>query len=177
MHVDVRHTWQVGDDTRHAAWRMLVEAFGDNTFTELDWEHSLGGVHAFAWDGDVLVGHASIVQRRLLHRGRAIRTGYVEGVGVRASHRREGVGTAVMAAIEAVARGAYDLAALASTDLGLPLYAGRGWRPWQGRTFAMTTDGIVRTADADDSVMVMPFGLDPDLGGDLVCDWREGDLW
>ena len=49
--------------------------------TDQDWEHALGGVHAVAWlDGEV-VGHASVVQRRLLHDGRALRTGYVEGVG------------------------------------------------------------------------------------------------
>lgn len=40
-----------------------------------------------AWEGDALVGHASVIQRRLSIRGRALRTGYVEGVGVRADRR------------------------------------------------------------------------------------------
>ena len=84
--------------------------------TEHDWEHSLGGVHAIAWDGDELVGHAAVVQRRLLHGGRALRAGYVEGVGVRADHRRQGHAAAMMDALERVVRGAYDLGALGATD-------------------------------------------------------------
>ena len=56
----------------------------EGEFTEQDWEHALGGIHALVWDGDALVGHAAVVQRRLLHGGRALRAGYVEGVGVRA---------------------------------------------------------------------------------------------
>ena len=84
--------------------------------TEHDWEHSLGGVHALAFDGDTLVGHAAVVQRRLLHGGRALRTGYVEGVAVRADQRRRGHGAAMMDALERVIRGAYDLGALGATD-------------------------------------------------------------
>ena len=59
-----------------------------------DWEHGLGGVHAFVYEGGDVVAHASVVQRRLLHGGRALRAGYVEGVGVRADQRRRGLGAA-----------------------------------------------------------------------------------
>ena len=38
-------------------------------------------MHALASEGDRLVGHGSVVQRRLLHGGRALRTGYVEASG------------------------------------------------------------------------------------------------
>ena len=34
--------------------------------TDDDWEHGLGGIHALAYEDDELVGHASVVQRRLL---------------------------------------------------------------------------------------------------------------
>jgi aminoglycoside 2'-N-acetyltransferase I len=53
--------------------------FGDE-LEEEDWEHALGGMHALAWADGRLVAHASVVQRRLLHGGRALRAGYVEGI-------------------------------------------------------------------------------------------------
>ena len=61
-----------------------------------------------------------MVQRRLLHGGRALRAGYVEGVGVRADRQRRGHGAALMAALERMIRGAYDLGALGATDAAAP---------------------------------------------------------
>ncbi|MDT7800583.1 MAG: aminoglycoside 2-N-acetyltransferase [Actinomycetota bacterium] len=43
---------------------------------------------ALTFDGDELVGHASLVQRRLPHGDRVLNTGYVEGVAVHPEHRR-----------------------------------------------------------------------------------------
>lgn len=159
-------------------WRppgnLVTDAF-DGDFTDQDWEHSLGGMHAIAWAGDELVGHASVVQRRMLHGGRALRCGYVEGVGVRADHRRRGVASALMAELERVVRGGYDLGALAAADQAVPLYRGRGWRRWQGTTWALTPDGRVRTEDEE--IYVLPVAIPLDLAGELVCDHRDGDAW
>ena len=173
--VSTAHTADAGAATLAAARALLYDVFDD--MTEHDWEHSLGGVHAFAWNGDVLVGHASVVQRRLLHGGRALRAGYVEGVGVRADHRRRGHATAMMDALERVVRGAYDLGALGATDEAAAFYAGRGWTPWQGPTSALTPAGITRTADEDGAVYVLPGAVPLDLAGELTCDWRDGDVW
>jgi GNAT superfamily N-acetyltransferase len=85
---------------------------------------ALGGIHALAWEGGELIGHAVVVQRRLPHGGRALRAGYVEGVGVRADLRGHGHGAAMMAALERVVCGAYDR-----------------------------------------------------VSADLICDWRDGDVW
>jgi aminoglycoside 2'-N-acetyltransferase I len=145
--------------------------------TEHDWEHALGGVHALAYEDGELVGHASVVQRRLLHAGRALRTGYVEGVAVRAGRRRRGLGGALMAELERVIRGAYELGALGATDEAAALYAGRGWRHWEGPTFALTPEGVVRTAEEDDGVYVLPVTAALDLSGALTCDWRDGSAW
>ena len=92
-----------------------------------------------------LIAHASVVQRRLLYDGRALRTGYVEGVAVRPDQRRRGFGAAVMDGVEQVIRGAYDLGALGATDEGAALYTARGWQRWEGPTSALTPDGIVRS--------------------------------
>ncbi len=169
------HTWELEGVTLDAARALLDAAFDD--MTDEDWEHGLGGVHVLAWEGTELVGHASLVQRRLLHQGRALRTGYVEAVAVRADQRRRGHGAALMDALERVARRAYDLAALASTDEAMPFSAARGWGLWRGPTSALTPAGIRRTEDDDGCVYVLPLGVPLDLEGELTCDWRDGDVW
>lgn len=174
--VRTAHTADVPADVLAAAGKLVADAFADD-FNEQDWEHSLGGVHATAWVGGELVGHASVVQRRMLHGGRALRCGYVEGVAVRADHRRRGCASALMAELERVIRGGYDLGALAATEQAVPLYAGRGWRRWRGTTWTLTPDGRARTADEDDAVYVWPLAVPLDLTGELVCDYRDGDAW
>jgi len=159
------------------AARVLLEEAFDGDWSPDDWEHSLGGVHAIAYEGDELVGHAAVVQRRLLHGGRALRAGYVEGVGVRADQRRRGHAAAMMEALERVVRGAYDLGALGATDAAASLYAGRGWQRWRGPTSALTPAGIRRTEDGDGAIYVLPGAVALDLDGELACDWRDGDVW
>jgi aminoglycoside 2'-N-acetyltransferase I len=170
------HTADLDAHVLEAARALLYDVFGDE-LEESDWEHALGGVHALIWEGDELVGHASVVMRRMLHAGRALRCGYVEAVAVRADHQRRGHGGALMEAIERVVRGAYDLGALGGTDEGAPLYLRRGWQVWQGPLFALTPDGVVRTADVDGAVYVLPAYAPLDLAGELTCDWRDGDVW
>ncbi|GIG62112.1 aminoglycoside 2'-N-acetyltransferase [Longispora fulva] len=145
--------------------------------TEHDWEHSLGGVHAIVWEGDAVIGHAAVIQRRILHGGRALRAGYVEGVAVRADHRGRGHGATMMTALERVVRSAYDLGALGATDEGATFYAARGWHLWRGPTSALTPTGVTATPDADDCVYVLPGGVPLDLDAALTCDWRDGDVW
>jgi aminoglycoside 2'-N-acetyltransferase I len=173
--VVVAHTADLDAGTLAAARDLLDEVFDD--MTDQDWEHSLGGVHAVAWLEGEVVGHASVVQRRLLHNGRALRTGYVEGVGVRADLRGLGYGGALMGALERVVRAAYDLGALGATDEAVEFYAHRGWVRWGGPTYALTPSGVVRTAEDDGGVFVLPVGVLLDLTGTLTCDWRDGDPW
>jgi aminoglycoside 2'-N-acetyltransferase I len=174
--VRTAHTADLDAENLAAARAMLDEVF-KGEMTDHDWEHALGGIHALAYDGDELVGHASVIQRRLLHGGRALRTGYVEAVGVRADRRRQGHASALMDELERVIRAAYELGALGATDEAAVFYARRGWQPWQGTTFALTPTGIVRTEDDDDSVYVFPVTAALDLAGELTCDWREGAAW
>ncbi len=175
---DVRtaHTADLDAGTLRAA-RALLDAVFEGDMTEDDWEHALGGVHALAWEEDELIGHASVVQRRLLHGGRALRAGYVEGGGVSARRRRRGHGGAMMAALERVIRGAYDLGALGATDEAARFYAARGWRRWKGPTYALTPAGVERTEAEDGGIHVLPVAVPLDLAGALTCDWRDGDAW
>jgi aminoglycoside 2'-N-acetyltransferase I len=124
--------------------RLVVAAFGDG-FEDADWEHALGGLHALVHLDGELVAHGAVVQRHLLHGGRALRVGYVEAVAVADGARRRGHASTVMAALEDVVRRAYDAGALSATDAGAGLYSGRGWLPWRGSTWALAPDGRVRT--------------------------------
>jgi aminoglycoside 2'-N-acetyltransferase I len=172
----VAHTSELDAAELAAARELLYAVFGDE-MTEDAWDHALGGVHALVWDGSELIAHASVVQRRLLHRGRALRTGYVEGVAVRADRRGEGHGAVLMESVERVVRGAYELGALGATEAALGFYAARGWQQWRGRTFALTPSGITRTEDDDGGIYVMPVSAALDLDGELTCDWRDGEVW
>ena len=106
--------------------------------TDSDWEHALGGMHALVWEDGDLIGHASVIQRRLMHGGRALRAGDAEGVGVRADQRGRGYGKAMMDALEQVIRRGYDVGGLGATDLAAAFYAARGWQRWRGRCSALT---------------------------------------
>jgi aminoglycoside 2'-N-acetyltransferase I len=175
--VRTAHTALLEPGVLAEARSILYAVFDD--MEESDWEHSLGGVHALAYEGGELVGHAAVVMRRLLHDGRALRCGYVEGVAVRAEARRRGHASAMMDALERVIRGAYDLGALGATDDAVPLYLGRGWRAWGGRLSALTPAGVTPTPDEAGAVYVLPVegGASLDLSGELTCDWRDGDVW
>ena len=169
------HTADLDGDTRSALRPLLDGAFGN--MTDDAFENVLGGVHALVFDDADLIGHGSVVQRRLLHQGRALRTGYIEGVAVRGDRRRRGYGDLIMAALERVVRSAYQLGALGASDDGAHLYAARGWHLWRGPTGALTPDGIRSTDDVDGRVYVLPGSAALDLSGELVCDWRHGRLW
>ncbi|HYY73356.1 MAG TPA: GNAT family N-acetyltransferase [Solirubrobacterales bacterium] len=176
IEIRTAHTADLGVVTLESARALFEEVFEED-MSEHDWEHALGGVHALAWEGAELIGHASVIQRRLLHGGRALRTGYIEGVCVRANRRGRGHGAALMEALERVVRGAYDLGALGATAAAAKFYAARGWERWRGPTSALTPKGIIRTEEDDGSIYVLPAAVPLDLSGELTCDWRDGDVW
>jgi len=155
---------------------MVVDAFGGE-FSDADWEHALGGMHALVSARGALIAHASVVQRRILIGDTALRCGYVEAVAVREDHRGQGLAHAVMDAVEQVIRGGYALGALSTSELGRPLYSGRGWLPWRGPTSALTPNGVIRTPDDDGTVFVFPVTTTVDAAAPIACDWRDGDLW
>jgi len=169
------HTADLDAGTRSAIRGLLGASFGgisDDTF-----ENVLGGMHAMVVEEGELVGHGSVVQRRLLHGGRALRTGYIEGVAVREDRRRRGHGAVLMSALERLVRAAYQLGALGASLEGGRLYASRGWQLWRGPSSALTPDGIRRTADKDGFIYVLPVSVPVDVSGELVCDWRPGAVW
>jgi len=171
------HTADLDPAACEAARALLDEAFHGEEVRDSDWEHALGGVHALVWDGPALIGHGSVIQRRLLHQGRALRAGYVEAVAVRPDRQGEGHGAALMGALERVLRGAYDLGALGSTEAGAGFYTARGWKLWRGPSSALTPAGIRPTPEDDGCIHVFELAVPLDISGELTCDWRDGDVW
>ena len=184
MRLHVGHTHELDRDTLAQVRRLLVEVFGPSRgrnaddFSEQDWQHSLGGIHVVAVDGDDLVGHAAVVQRVMITTGRTLRVGYVEGVGVRIDRQRGGIGGQLMAVLEGVIERAFDFGALSASDAAMAMYAGRGWVSWRGPLSALTPDGMVPTPEEEGGVFVWNVDdLGIDVSAELTCDWRAGDLW
>ncbi|MEB3962079.1 aminoglycoside 2'-N-acetyltransferase [Streptomyces kunmingensis] len=162
-----------------AAARALLDDAFDGDFSDADWAHGLGGVHALVHDDSgALLAHGSVAQRRAVHDGHTLRVGYVEAVAVRADVRRTGLGGRVMGALERVIVGAYDLGALSASSDGEELYLARGWTAWTGPFAAYGPSGTIRLPADEDPPFLFPAlaarGLDPAF--ELLFDWREGDL-
>jgi aminoglycoside 2'-N-acetyltransferase I len=159
-----------------SAIRVLMDAAFDGVSDDT-YENVLGGIQTLVLDDGELIGHASVVQRRMLHAGKPLRTGYIEGVAVRADRRRRGHGDAMLAELERFVRSGYQLGALGASTDGGRLYASRGWQLWRGPVSAMTPDGIRRTPDKDGAIYVLPGSVPVDVSGELACDWRPASLW
>jgi aminoglycoside 2'-N-acetyltransferase I len=174
------HTADLDTETRDDARSMVIEAFAGE-FSDADWEHALGGMHALICHHGALIAHAAVVQRRLLYRDTALRCGYVEAVAVREDWRGQGLAGALMDAAEQVLRGAYQLGALSASEAGRPIYISRGWLPWQGPTSVLAPEGLTRTPDDDNGLFVLPVSLpnnlELDTTAEITCDWRDGDVW
>ncbi|TQK51644.1 aminoglycoside 2'-N-acetyltransferase I [Streptomyces sp. SLBN-118] len=171
------HTFELGPAELLEIRALLTDAFA-GTFGDEDWDHSLGGIHALVHEDGELVAHGSVIQRRVIHRGRSLRIGYIEAVAVRADRRRRGLGGLVVETLERVIDGAYALGALSASDDGAGLYRARGWQLWPGRIEALGPGGAVRLPDEEDSTYVRPAAARPlpDPSAALLFDWRDGDV-
>jgi aminoglycoside 2'-N-acetyltransferase I len=169
------HTAYLTDADRVAVRELLYGTF--ERMTEAAYDNALGGIHVLLSDDGTLIGHASVVQRRIVYAGSPLRAGYVEAVAVRADRRREGHGARMMAEVEHVIRSAYDLGALGASRDGARLYAARGWQLWRGPSAALMSDGVRPTPDKDGSIYVLPVTRELDVSAEIICDWRPGALW
>jgi aminoglycoside 2'-N-acetyltransferase I len=146
-------------------------------FSADDLDHALGGVHWVAVVDRGIVGHASVVERRLEADGRPMRTGYLEAVATLPAWRGRGIATRLLDAANAHIRAGFELGALSTGVHGL--YGRLGWERWRGPTFLRTTGGLVRTEDEDAGIMILRTPRTPalTLAESLSCEWRAGDAW
>lgn len=178
MRADLRvlPTADLGPAGRQGLRGLLETAFAPGYGDEA-WDHALGGLHVLAGPPEAPVGHAALVLRRLLHGGVALRTGYVESVAVHPDRQGHGLGGELMAEVERLVRGGYQLGALGAADRAAPLYRRRGWRVWTGPLAGLTPDGVLPTPEESGAVHVLPVAVELDPATPLVCDWRDGELW
>ena len=162
---------------RLAQIRRLLRTAFEGTFSEEDWEHTLGGWHVVVTDGGVAIAHAAVVSRVLDVADKPFRTGYVEGVATDPARQREGFGSQTMAEVSRLILGEFEMGAL-STSVH-EFYERLGWERWQGPTYVRHGSKVVRTEDEDNSVMVLRFGpsKDIDLTASISCSSRLGDDW
>ena len=155
---------------------LLLEAF-EGDFDPEDWEHTLGGTHVVALDGDVAVAHAAVVARVLEVDGRPFRTGYVEGVATSPARHGEGIGSLVMQDVAEVVTSEFELGGLGTGRHSF--YERVGWEQWRGPTYVRRGAELVRTEEDDDGVMVLRFGPSQavDLTAAISCEERAGDDW
>jgi aminoglycoside 2'-N-acetyltransferase I len=156
--------------------RLFFAAF-DETFTEQDWGHCLGGWHVVVIDGGVVIAHAAVVPRVLEVADRPFRTGYVEGVATDPARQREGLGSQTMRQVAQLLRSEFEMGAL-STGVH-DFYERLGWKRWLGPTYVRHGSELVRTEEEDAGVMALPFGpsQDIDLTTSISCRSRSGDDW
>lgn len=170
------HTADLAPDELLTVRGFLHDAF-DGDFGDADWDHTLGGMHALVHDERGLAAHGAVVMRRVRYGRRWVRVGYVEGVAVRRDVRRTGLGGRVMDALEGIITRAYAFGALSASDDGARLYEARGWQAWGGRVCALGPGGVIRLPEEEGSTYVWPAAAGvagPD--GELVFDWRDGDV-
>ena len=157
--------------------RTLLDTAFEGDFSDEDWRHAVGGVHVWVSDASGVISHGSLVERTLVCSGHVLRVGYVEAVATAHAHRRKGYGAAILNRLGELIREGYPLGAL-STGTHV-FYETLGWELWRGPTFVDDPGGRQRTPDDDDDIMILrtPRSPDLDLDGEIVCDWRPGDVW
>ena len=157
--------------------RSLMDAAFEGEFSDDDWEHSLGGWHVMAWEGDRLLAHASLVSRRLYVADVPVHAGYVEALGTAPTSQGRGLGTSVMGPIATLIVEHFELGALSTGEHGF--YERLGWERWRGPSYVRHPTATVRTPDEDDGIMVLltPFTSGIDQSASIACEARPGDDW
>jgi aminoglycoside 2'-N-acetyltransferase I len=155
---------------------LLTDAF-DGTFSDDDWQHTVGGWHLIGSDAGTVVSHAAVVPRRIDVGDDSFAAGYVEGVATRVDRQRQGLGSMVMTEAASVIRREFELGALSTSRHAF--YERLGWEHWRGPTFVRTGEHLVRTEGEDDGIMVLRFGpsQETDLSAPISCESRSGDDW
>jgi aminoglycoside 2'-N-acetyltransferase I len=174
--VEILSKESLGAAGEHELREWLTNAYAGD-FSEEDWTHMFVGLHALIRDGRGLVSHAALVPRTIACDDRPLQAGYVEAVATRADQRRRGHASRVMGKIGEIIARDYDIGILST---GLPeVYSLLGWERWRGASYVQMLRERARTAEDDDGLMVLrtPRTRLLDLNGEIVADWRDGDIW
>ena len=164
------------DASTRAAIRALLDIAFDGDFSDADADHAAGGIRVLAVDGDTIIGHAALVGRQMQVNGVPVTVGYVEGVAVHPDRQGQGHGKALMQIISAHAQETYAINMLSTGEQ--EFYEKLGWVRFLGKSYVTEHEQMVRTADEDEGLMVLPAEASWHTRDCVVvCDWRAGDVW
>jgi len=177
MKVVVVERDQIDAGTRLALRTLWDRAFGDR-FSDVDADHAYGGVHVMACDGELLIGHASAVPRRIRFGDQPWHTvGYVEGVATDPGRQGEGIGRRMMEMLRTEMSSRWPCALL-STGRATGFYELLGWERWRGLSYTQTATGVVPDGDHGGLMILrLDSSVVPDLSVDVTCEDRSGDAW
>jgi aminoglycoside 2'-N-acetyltransferase I len=170
-------TAELTPDELRAIRALCDAAWPGGGFSDDDWAHALGGVHAMVEEDGEILAHAAVVPRTLHTGGIDVPTGYVEVVATWPAHRRRGHATAVMREVNDHIDRSFALGALST---GIPgFYERLGWMRWTGPTAVRVDGADRRTPDEDGGILVRLTPSSPplDLSQPISCDRRDGDVW
>ena len=174
--MDVSLVEHIDDPALLAQVHALLDLAYEGDFAPEDWEHAVGGMHFLGFLDDELIAHGAIVSRLMDFDHATIDVGYVEAIAVHPAHQGQGFGATLMYAITEYCESTYDVSMLSTDEHDF--YARLGWKQFMGESYVRTDDGVERTADEDEGLML----LLPDthlalLTAKVTCEDRPGDAW
>ena len=152
----------------------LNEAY-EGDFSDSDYENALGGRHFIIVVGGQLIAHASVVTRSISIDDSTWKVGYVEAVAVAADFRDRGLGRRIMQQVTDFCRRNYEVAMLSTGEHGF--YGRFGWVLLDATTFVDTANGLVRTDEDDDCLMLLSDMSDLTNARQVVALDRSENPW
>ena len=174
--MDVSPVEHIDDPDLLARVHSLLDLAYEGDFAPEDWEHAIGGTHFLGFLNDELIAHGAVVSRLMDFDHATIDVGYVEAIAVHPDHQGQGFGATLMRAITEYCESTYDVSMLSTGEHDF--YARLGWKRFLGESYVRTADGIERTADEDDGLMLLL--ADTHLAlltAKVTCEDRSGDAW
>lgn len=174
--IHIALTEELDTPTRRAIIDVCVAAHQEPDFENLFKYAPTGGRHFLAYDGALLVSHASVSTRWLQPEGHPIlRTAYVDAVATLPAYQGKGYGSAVMRQL-ALGIDDYTIACLETDRPGF--YTRLGWEVWRGPLAGRSEQGLVPTPEQA-GVMVLRLASTPPLNLDarLTIECQTGRIW
>jgi aminoglycoside 2'-N-acetyltransferase I len=161
--------------TRASIIDVCIAAHQNDDFHNLFTYIPAGGIHALAYRGQELVGHAVATTRWLQPEGAPIlRTAYIDAVSTLPAYQGQGIGSAVMRHLASLLAD-FEIACLETERVSF--YARLGWELWRGPLAGRKAHELLPTPDQT-GIMILRLArtppLDPD--GSLTIEY-DGRIW
>jgi GNAT superfamily N-acetyltransferase len=168
-------TEELNADTRAAIIHVCRVAHQEDDFANLFSYIRSGGIHALAYRGQELVGHAVVTTRWLQPEGQPrLRTAYVDAVATLPAYQGQGIGSMVMRHLASLLAD-FEIACLQTERVSF--YTHVGWEAWRGPLAGRRGAELLPTPDQK-GIMILRLARTPalDLDRMLVIEYA-GRIW